>query len=299
MAQELYIDVLFVTNYIINMLLIMCTGKLSGRSPARRGIVLASLFASIASLTIFLPYLGFFVSVLLKLTISAAIVLIAFSFISAFVFLKQLFLFFAVSFSLAGAVLGIWLFFAPNWITYYNGILYFDVSPFALIITTTAAYILLILADRIVKAKKLTEEIVAVSIRIRGKEISLTGLVDTGNRLREPFTGFPVIVCYVPKIAYMLPPKLAVLALEGSLTSCMDCGTPVRLVPYSDIGGSGILPAVKADFVIIMKNSHTIKIEQVYIGLSNKQIGDERYSCLLPSDLIGIETKKNTVVPHK
>ena len=299
MVQEIYIDVLLVTNYIVNMFLIMCTGKLSGRSPERRGIVLAALFGGAASLTIFLPYLGFFVSVLLKLAISAAIVLIAFSFVNARVFLKQLFLFFAVSFSLAGVVLGIWLLFAPGWITYYNGILYFDISPFALIATTAAAYLLLLLADRFVKGNKLTDEIHAVTIRMNGKEVTLPGLVDTGNRLREPFSNFPVIVCYVPQISELLPDELTALALEGDISSHTGHGFPLRLVPYSNIGGNGILPAVKADFVIIKKNSHTIKIEQAYIGLSNKTIGDEKYSCLLPPDLVGIETKKITVVPRK
>lgn len=151
MEQGVYVDVLLVMNYIINMLLIVCMGKLSGREPKRRRIVAAALFGAATSLTIFLPFMGVFLSILMKLVISAAIVLIAFSYINLRIFFKQLFLFFAVSFSFAGVMLGIWLAFSPKGMTYYNGVVYFDISSFLLIITTAVAYALLAIASRLTR----------------------------------------------------------------------------------------------------------------------------------------------------
>lgn len=246
--------------------------------------------------------MGFFISILLKLVISSSIVLLAFSYVTFKVFLKQLFLFFAVSFCFAGVMLGIWLMFSPKGMTYYNGVVYFDISSFLLIITTIAAYAALTLANRFSKGGKLSKEIYAVTIYLGEAKVRLNGLVDTGNHLTEPFSGTPVVVCGVSELTPVLPEKLVGAVLDGKIFSSeiYGFGLRIRMVPYSNVSGSGVLPAFKADLMMIETASEKLRIENVYIGISAGKIGDERYSCLLTPELTGLDTKNLlTVVPFK
>ena len=82
METAVYVDVLLVLNYIVNLLLVLCTAKLSGVLPVRRKIVAAALVGSLCSLTIFLPFMGFFYDVAAKALISALMVRVAFPYIS-------------------------------------------------------------------------------------------------------------------------------------------------------------------------------------------------------------------------
>ncbi len=300
MEQGIYVDVLLVTNYIINMLIIICTGKLTGRSVKRRRIVAAALFGAITALTIFLPFMGFFISILIKLVTSSAIVLIAFSFITVKVFFKQLFLFFAVSFAFAGVMLGVWLMFTPSGMTYYNGVVYFDISSILLIVTTIVAYAFISIASRFAKGNKFSHTIYKVTIFRDNLSVKINGLVDTGNHLREPFSNAPVIVCQASLLYTILPIDLVSAVESGKIfnSNIYGHGLNVRMIPYSNVGGTGVLAAFKADYIIIETSTEKLKIEQVYIGLSSEKIGDERYSCILNPDLIGFKTNTIMVVPH-
>jgi len=47
-----------------------------------------------------------------------------------------------------------------------------------------------------------------VMIRLNGRRITLTAMVDSGNLLRDPITGLPVIVCSRKALAPLLPPPM-------------------------------------------------------------------------------------------
>lgn len=296
MEQGVYVDVLLVINYVVNLLLLLSVGKLSGRTPKRRKIVTAALFGAATSLTIFLPFMGIFLSVLLKLVISASIILIAFPYISARMFFIQVFLFFAVSFCFAGIMMGIMLLFSPEWMTYYNGVVYFNISPLPLIMLTIVSYAALTIAGRILHAGRPSGDLYRVTVYMGGNAVMLDGLVDSGNTLREPFSGSPVVVCFVGELAQVLPPQLINAVEIGNIfgPDMHGFGLKIRLIPYENVGGSGVLPAVKADFITIAKRGEHKRVEQVYIGLSKAKIGSGQYNCLLHPELIAMRLPGKT-----
>lgn len=291
MDSVVYVDVLLILNYLINMLLILCMAKLAGRTPKRRRIVAAALFGSLCSLTIFLPFMGFFLSILSKLLISAVIVLIAFPYINPVEFIKQLFLFFAVSFFFAGVMLGIWMAFTPNGMTYYNGVVYFNISSFSLIVATMIAYGLLLVGNRLARGGRLHTVIYKTTIFYGGKATVVTGLVDSGNSLYEPFSDTPVVVCWLEDIASILP-REAVRSIRNGTTVTTDfagIGMKMRLIPYDNIGGAGVIPAFKADKLILTRHKEKIRVESVYIAVSSQKVGDSRFNAILNPDLISMK----------
>jgi len=291
-----YVDVLLIINYIINLLLVLCTAKISGIKPQRRKIVAAALFGSLCSLTIFLPFLGFFAELLLKLAISALIVRIAMPYDSAREYLRRWFAFFAVNFFFAGSMLGIWMAFTPQWMMYYNGVVYFDISTISLIGATIAAYLLLSLMSRVSRAGRLQGDLCKVRIYLGERMCELSGLIDSGNSLSEPFSGMPVMVCWLEEVRQLMSPQVADCIMNGDFSGLLELDIPFRLVPYSAVGGGGVLPAFTPDKLIVRDKQGAHRVENVYVALSAKKVGDGRYGAILNPDMIRVKTSIGGVV---
>jgi stage II sporulation protein GA (sporulation sigma-E factor processing peptidase) len=295
METGVYVDVLLVLNYIINMLLLMCAAKLAGRSPARRRIVAAALFGSVSSLTIFLPSMGFAVEFLARLAISGGIILIAFRWMSAKTFFKELFLFFAVSFFFAGIMLGLWLLLKPNGMLFYNGIVYFDISFISLIVATVAAYAVLSLFHRFSRNGRIKPDIYRVFVYLGNTVVALNGLVDSGNALCEPFSGLPVMVCGLEDVESLLPDG-AVRAIRSENYTNIEGKAPFfRAIPYSDVSGSGVIPAFRPDRIELHTKRGKKVVESVYIGVTRHPVGNDSYEAILNPDITAFEAYPDRV----
>lgn len=286
---KVYVDVLLVLNYIINMLLVLCTARLCGRKKIRKRIVAASIFGSMSALTIFLPFFGFVVSILTKLFFSSAMVLIAFPFENAKIFFKELFAFFASSFFFAGIMLAVWMGFSPSGMIYYNGIVYFDISSIMLLGTTILAYTVLVVAHRLARGNKLNCKKYDAEISLRGKSVKVRGLVDTGNSLVEPFSGTPVMVCYLSDIASIIPDCMWLYIQNGEFLSQNppEGSLPVRLIPYRHVGGENMLAGFRCDRVVLSGDDGVYKVEDVYIAVSVQPVGQGDCNAILHPDLVG------------
>lgn len=284
------------TNYIINLLLLLCCAKILAIKINQKKIVAASLFASTCSLSIFLPYLGSAGEILLKICTCAIITRIALPYINIKIYLQHIFVFFCVSFIFAGIILGLWFVFSPNWLTYYNGFVYFNISSITLIISSTAAYIILHLINRIFNKNKIVQNICTVEIHINKKFCTLNALIDTGNNLCEPFSGTPVIVCCLMDLIDILPENIINIIKEDNIKDVKI--NNFRLIPYGSVGKSGVLPAFMPDKIIIKEKTKTRYIFDVYIALEKNKIGTPEYSCILnPKLSVAYTTSsvKNTV----
>lgn len=284
--MDVYVDILIVMNYCINLLLLLCVGKLCGRNPRRLRLVLASLVGAAGSLVIFLPFMGFAVSIFNKLVISAVMVAIAFPLRGIRVFCKEWFVFFAVSFFFAGVILAIQMVWQPKGMLYYNGIVYFNLSFGVLIAATVAAYLLLSLFHRFSRAGRLWQPVCRLTIYFGGKTARIRALVDTGNRLYEPFSDTPVIVCDLRGISSLLSAQSCKAILKRDYSGC---DFPFRLIPYRNVEGHGVIPAFQAQLVEIEHKGQRLAVERVYIGISTEKIGGDNYTAIMNPDLVAVK----------
>lgn len=95
----------------------------------------------------------------------------------------------------------------------------------------------------------------------------MLAFLDTGNKLREPFSNAPVIIVDSSKIS-----------ADGKNT---------RLVPVSTVNGVGFLTAFKPDKIILKSAKGEEVIENAYIALSN-DVKDENYSAILNYDILSV-----------
>lgn len=287
METAVYVDVLLVLNYVVTALLVACSGKLLGLQIKRRRIVAAALVGSVGSLTIFFPFLGFFPMLGVRMVLSAAIVAAAFPLTGPGRFLKCWFVFFAVSFFFAGVMLAIWMAFAPAGMLYYNGVVYFNVRPLALLACTAAAYLLLTLGNRISRGGRHPGIRCRVTLKLGEKRCSLQALVDTGNSLVEPFSGTPVVVCRLEAVRELLGEALAAALQRGDWEEAGRlAGGRIRLVPYRVVGGKGVLPALRGDRLYVPRGDALYQTERFYLAVTEGKL-EEGCDALLNPDLIG------------
>lgn len=85
-------------------------------------------------------------------------------------------------------------------------------------------------------------DLVSLEIRHRGKSVRLTALVDTGNRLRDPITGEPVLI--IDSRAAGELTGLTREELKNPMENLEKC-RGLRLIPYHGIGDGGFLLAMR------------------------------------------------------
>lgn len=98
---------------------------------------------------------------------------------------------------------------------------------------------------------------IPVSISYRGKDLALTALQDTGNRLRDPISGGAVMVIGAEAAQYLT--GLTKEQLQNPLEN-LGSISGLRLIPYKAVGSRGFLLGMKLPRVQIgsWKGSHIV-----------------------------------------
>lgn len=269
MKQTVYIDVLVGVNLFVNYLLLLCVSKFLSLDGKRKRLIGAASLGAVYSLNIFLPELVPVLSLLVKLLMSLTIVLAAFGFKGLRELIRETVAFYLISFAFAGFMLVLWYFFAPQGLMIRNSVVYFNISPLALIALTVICYGAITLFHRITGRQMPKDLNCRILIDCGGKTSACTARVDTGNSLREPFTGDPVIVVYEPVVSGMIPSK---------------DGLNFRLIPFDAVSGSGVLESFRPDRVTICNGKKKLIKKKVYIAVAKTRFGE--FDALLNPDLL-------------
>lgn len=260
----IYVDVLFVVNFFITFFLLLVTAGFSKRNEKLWRTVLASFIGGAYSLVILWESLNFAVSFLGKLSVAFIIVLTAFKFRGIKTYIKETAVFFFVNLLFVGIIIGLWFIFKPKGVVINNSTVYFNISAKVLLITAFAAYLISALIIRIYNNKTASKELYSVTVFKDNFKIKFFAFADSGNNLKEPFSDFPVIVA------------------EKRLFENILCQ---RLIPYSTIGGEGVLGAFKPDKVEISSSVGSVEINDIYIALSDSVKKGEYQGILNPKIL--------------
>lgn len=215
-AVAVYIDLVMILNFLVDLLLILGTNRLSGFPPGiKRGALAAALGAAYSGACM-LPGFHFLMNTIWRLVSLMLMGIIAFGWNKSA--LKRCGLFVLLSMALGGVALG------------------FGSGSFWMLILAAGAVWLLC---RIGFGGSVGQrEYVTVRISHQGETVSVVALRDTGNTLRDPVTGEQVLV-----IGAEIARRLTGLQ-EEQLRVPLEtlAAKPVRglrLIPYRAVGQSG------------------------------------------------------------
>lgn len=216
---------------------------------------------------------------LFRFIISALIILTAFGFDSFKSFFRRVGVFFCASFLYAGCMLGLWTVLNLNRVIINNGVVYIDVSPVLLITSTLVCYLIISVIRYFSKKHAFEGARCKIHIICKNKEVSVSALVDTGHSLTDALTEKEVVIIE-GGVAENL---LTVLPDINPFSKSHNLPKGFRLLPYSSVGGSGILPAFAPDEIWYERDGKKIKIKNVLLAISKEPLGEDYKAIISPT----------------
>lgn len=265
-TQGVYVDVLLAINFMADYLLLATVQLLCRRQILRKRLALAALLGSLGSLCIFLPPFSTAVQWLGKLLLSGLMIRISSPWKGWRGFLCAWIGLFGATFLYGGAMLALRMTVGKGWMLCANGVVYFHIKPLTLVLDLGLGFALVRLFQRLFPSPSLDSAVYDVELEVQGKKISGRGLMDTGNHLTEPFSGYPVVV----------------MERRNFPGTILEKG--FRLIPCKTVSGSGLLPAVRGDW-LRLNGEENMVMEQFYVALTEEPIGDGSYQLLLSGGL--------------
>lgn len=284
MTEVIYADVLVVLNLYVTYALLSLTGIICRKKRNTLRLFLSSLVAGFYSLSILLPDIAETVTAATGIPLGILLCFIAYGFINKKAFLKLCLSFFSLSFAFAGIMLFLWLFFAPKGMYFSNGIVYFNISTSNLVVLTIICYAFISLCNRYIKSRTPSDTVYDCEIISRGKSYSCHCFLDTGNSLRDPFTGKPVVIVNGDKFEGTVP--LSAYDLAGT-----DSGE-YRLIPCSSVAGKNLLVSFSADLIRVKGIKKDFSYSGVTVAITKEKIFGGRYEGILPYELFLNDTEK-------
>ena len=258
----MYVDILVILNTLVNYFILLAIRKITHSYTKRWRIALGAFVGGLSSLLLFLEHLNIIMT-LLKILSGVLMIAVTFEIKPIKQFVKKLFFLFAITFLFGGVTYAIYIFFDKDILIYSNGIIYFDVDMTFLVICSVISYFVITLITKYTDKKSSKNKEYYITIENNGKGVSCTGLMDTGNNLREPFSDYPVII------------------VDKSIFNQLYTSETTRIIPVSTVNGESIIKAFKPQKVII----GDLVTDKVYIGESAVSL--DEYKIILNINLEG------------
>lgn len=282
MPLTIYADILVIVNLYIDFFLLWCVKKFLHLKNRNRRLALGALAGALCSLSVLFPALPEWASLLLGLCSAFAVTAAAFTPMRPRMFFQAALCFWAFTLLLAGFFLFLLRFFAPGHVAVLGNVVYFDLSLPLLFLFTCGAYLLLSLFQRLFSSAATSLRCQWITVEHRGETVKLYAKADTGNALREPFSGLPVLVCQAESLGNALPEELPKLLESGGNSPLAEAPEKLRLIPFESMGGAGVLPAFRPERVTMSKTGKTISC---YIAVCRQSLSAGQFDALYNPDL--------------
>lgn len=296
MVKYVYADVLFAINLLVNYLILVAAGRLSGREVKPwRLLVASSTGGAYAVASVLFPFAAAFS---LPARLAFGLFMVAFSYPGRTVrsLLAVSFSFYLCSSLAAGTAMAL-----QNYrvATMLRGAVLPEDSG-AVRWWIVAASVAVLCALPVVTrlggfqpGKPLP--LLRLELQVGGRRLGLTGLVDTGNNLRDPVSNLPVVVVDWEPLSSVMP--AAVFAFFSSTWDRMPEGlseTPMgkrlRLIPYESLSGrKGVLPGFRPDHLVILESGGNRVARDAVVGVFRDRLSPNGlYQALLHPDLVNL-----------
>lgn len=247
----IYVDILFFTNFAIDYIILFAVGKSAHSTVRQLRLILASALGALYAVILFYPHMMFLFHAFFKLIFSILLVLVAFRWESPKRLFKNVLYFYIISFAFAGAA-G----FADQFFTVIkvkNGIVYFESSIWILILSCAAAYFLITFFLKLTTTRYQKETILKeVQISLNGRQVTIKGMVDTGNSLCDPITKKPVIIAELSQVFPLLNEAEILFFAADGFEETVHLNLPIKLIPYQALGVQSVLKCFVPDSAVIL-----------------------------------------------
>lgn len=268
----LYLDVIIFKEFIMDFILIIVTKTVLKKSTKNTNIIIACALGVIETIIDILMNINVVVRLILKLITSILIIKVVFNSKNIKEILKELATFYIVSFIFAGIATSIMFSQSLNKVL-QNGVIFGKYSNFLIIVSVIIGTILIVITFKLISKNIRKDNMVCdVEIGILNNIIKVKVLIDTGNLLKEPITGKPVVIIEKRKLNYILED------LKDSIK--------IYVIPYKTLGNEEkVLFGIKPEYIRLREENNYYS-DDVIIGLYDGKISqNDSYFGLIGIDL--------------
>ena len=260
-----YADILVIVNMIVDYFLLLAAVRLMHRDVKLYRIVLGALIGGFGSLMIFLPRLSALFQTILHILLCGSMAATVFGLSSFFSFFRSFFFVLLITCGYGGVMTAIWQVFRPRGMTVIRSVVYFDISPFLLVGFTVVFYLIFTLFSYCFKRRTVTAHYCQVTLKSGEREITVQGLLDTGNSIEDVFGG-----------EVLIGEEKIIRSLFGpDPEKNEDLANRFRVIPCGTVSGGGILNAYRCDVATVQADQRSVTIKNPLLAVSKVPIGED------------------------
>ena len=279
--MTIYLDIVFFENVLMNFIIIYATGVVVKCIIKKRKVIIASCIGALYTVLMYMDIIPIYSNVIMKIILSFALIYVAFTPKSLKQLLKYMLIFYLVTFVFGGCVFALMYFLEPQMVQLKNGV-FVGAYPLKIaVIGGIIAFIVVQISFKVVKFKLSKKDMIYnIEVSINGLSVNIKALLDTGNLLKDPITGFPVIVIERNKLYSVIPEQILnnIDKIIGGETDeliqneeFLNYISKFRMIPFSSLGKqNGLLLGIKADSIKIILDERKENVSNVIIGIYDK-----------------------------
>ena len=277
MEVKIYVDVLFIINFIIDYILLSVTTFFAKKSPSLLKMCLSSSIGALfSSAMFFVPESSLF-SFFSSLTVAFLMVFFAFGANKSFVLIKDTAIFYLVSAVISGVGFSMIFSGKMSQTAINNGIFYKDINAYNLLLVFVISVFLIHTATGYIKKQKIKSSyIYNVTIERNGKTVCDSALFDSGNFMRDPISQKSVIIAEWQSVSSLFDESAVTEAIVNNPKDFL-------YISCNGIGGNTGMYAFSPDKVT---SSEICFFEPVLVAITEIPLDkDGSYRIILPNSV--------------
>ena len=301
--MTIYVDVVLLENLYMNYIILFGTGYIIRLKIKHLRILLSSLIGAIYAILAYAGIFPMYANIFVKIVLSICMVHIAFYPKNIKGMVKELIVFYLVSFALGGCAFALLYIVRPQDIFMKDGV-YIGTYPIKIaLLGGIVGFIVTYIAFKVVKTRMTKNELIYdMVIKIKDKELTTKVMLDTGNMLKDPISNMPVVLVEKSILYPILPKEL----LENSKNILggdfkeneyinNEYRTRLRIIPFTSVGKqNGMMLGIKVDKIKIITDVDEVINDNAIICVYEKEFSKrKKYFGLIGIDLLERRENKN------
>ena len=301
--MTIYVDVVLLENLCMNYIILFGTGYIIRLKIKHLRILLSSLIGAIYAILAYAGIFPMYANIFVKIVLSICMVYIAFYPKNIKGMVKELIVFYLVSFALGGCAFALLYIVRPQDIFMKDGV-YIGTYPIKIaLLGGIVGFIITYIAFKVVKTRMTKNELIYdMVIKIKDKELTTKVMLDTGNMLKDPISNMSVVLVEKSILYPILPKEL----LENSKNILggdfkeneyinNEYRTRLRIIPFTSVGKqNGMMLGIKVDEIKIITDVDEVINDNAIICVYEKEFSKrKKYFGLIGIDLLERRENKN------
>ena len=265
----IYLDVLFGMNMLMDFIVLYITNRICRFTAACYRIVIAAAFGALwGTFSVIIPSdLKIITNICTYLLVSWIMIRICYGKKKCKDILKGVLTLYVITFMLGGILHFLYYYTCAGYVV--KQIIVNDSGLFIFIIISII--LLVLLYAQLVRIKTFADKKCSVCCVINDRKINMTGIIDTGNVLVDPFSHKPVCIAYIGHFKDILDEI-------NDLTK-----VKYDYIPFNSVGCSkGLLEVIVVDNICISAGRKKKNINNAMVGLSHNILSkDDEYDFIV------------------